>query len=80
MQEAYRNLVDYCRNRGLQYIYFTTADLGRETGSDDQQEVQFLIKNNPELTPVFTAGIGTVYKIAPAPGTPAATASNRATP
>ena len=76
--EAYRELPDYCRSRGLQYIYFTNDDLGRETGSDDREEVQFLIKNNPELTPVFTAGIGTVYKIAPAPG--AATAANRALP
>lgn len=76
IQKAYRELPDYCRSRGLEYIYFTNDDLGRETGSDDQEEVQFMIKNNPELTPVFTAGIGTVYKIEP--GTGAATAANRA--
>ena len=76
--EAYRQLPDYCRHRGLQYVYFTSDDLGRETGSDDREEVQILIKNNPELTPVFTAGIGTVYKIGPATG--AATAANRALP
>ena len=66
IQAAYRELASYCRSRGLQYIYFTTDDLGREAGGDDQQEVRFSIRNNPELKPLFTAGIGTVYRVEPA--------------
>jgi hypothetical protein len=63
IQETYRNLALFCRSRGLEYVYFTTGDLARETGPDDQREVQRLMRTNPELTPVFTAGIGTVYKV-----------------
>lgn len=65
IQAVYRDLAAYCRGRGLQYIYFTDEDLGRETGGDDQHEAQRLIRTNPELTPVFSAGIGTVYKVGP---------------
>ena len=63
IQAAYRDLAAYCRSRGLQYVYFTSDDLGRETGGDDQREAQRLIRTNPELTPVFSAGIGTIYKV-----------------
>jgi hypothetical protein len=63
IQSVYRDLPAYCRSRGLDYVYFTTEDLGRESGDDDQREVQALIRTNPELKPVFTAGIGTVYKV-----------------
>jgi hypothetical protein len=63
IQNTYRGLATFCRAHGLDYIYFTTSDLGRETGPDDQRQVQRLMQTNPELTPVFTAGIGTVYKV-----------------
>jgi hypothetical protein len=65
IQSAYRDLPAFCRSRGLDYVYFTTADLGRETGGADQREVQRLIRENPELSRVFEAGIGTVYKVGP---------------
>ncbi len=65
---AYRNLPAYCRSRGLQYVYFTTEDLSRETSDQDRMEVQKVVRQNPELTAIFEAGIGTVYKV----GTPAA--------
>lgn len=60
---TYRDLVTFCRARGLDYVYFTTSDLGRETGPEDQRQVQRIMQTNPELTPLFTAGIGTVYKV-----------------
>jgi hypothetical protein len=65
MISAYKNVVPYCRARGLSYIYFTTEDLSRETGEDDRRAVEASIRANPELEPVFTSGIGTVYRIRP---------------
>jgi hypothetical protein len=63
--DAYRDLPAYCRSRGLDYVYFTTEDLSRETGDEDRQAVQRIVRDNPELTPIFQAGIGTVYKVLP---------------
>ena len=60
---AYRNLPAYCRSRGLEYVYFTSDDLGREVGDEDRQAIQRVVRESAELTPVFTAGIGTVYKL-----------------
>jgi hypothetical protein len=62
--EAYRNVSDYCRARGLQYVYFTTEDLDREAGPEDRDAVVRLIQENRQLTPVFHSGIGTLYKVA----------------
>jgi hypothetical protein len=62
---AYRNLPAYCRSRGLQYVYFTSEDLEREVGDEDRQAIQRVVRDNRELTPVFHAGIGTVYKLSP---------------
>jgi hypothetical protein len=67
IQSVYRDLPAYCRLRGIEYVYFTTGDLGRETGAEDQREVQRLMASNPQLTPLFTAGIGTVYKVGAPP-------------
>lgn len=61
----YRNIVSYCRMRGLNYVYFTTEDLSRETGEEDRQSVETSIRTNPGLEPVFTAGIGTVFRVRP---------------
>ncbi|HML16149.1 MAG TPA: hypothetical protein VK419_03950 [Bryobacteraceae bacterium] len=60
---AYRNVVPYCRSRGLQYLYFTSEDLEREAGPDDREAIGRSIEANPELTPVFRAGIGTLYRV-----------------
>jgi hypothetical protein len=65
IQKTYRDIAEFCRSHGLDYLYFTDSDLGRETGEDDQRAVQQSIRHNPELTPVFTAGVGTVYKVGP---------------
>jgi hypothetical protein len=66
MQAAYRNIDEYCRRRGLSYFYFTSEDLSRETGEEDRKAVAKAVAENPALEPVFTAGIGTVYRIRPA--------------
>jgi hypothetical protein len=63
--EAYRNLPAYCRARGLDYVYFTTEDLSRETDDDTRHQVQQVVRDNPQLKAVFTAGIGTVYRVEP---------------
>ena len=60
---AYRNVAEYCRARGLQYVYFTSEDLDREVGPEDREQIARSIKENTELTPVFHSGIGTVYKV-----------------
>ena len=61
---AYRNVAQYCRARGLQYVYFTTEDLDREVGPEDREQIGKTIRENPQLTAVFQAGIGTLYKVA----------------
>lgn len=63
---AYRDLPGYCRSRGLQYVYFTSEDLEREVGDEDRREIVRVVAANPELTPIFQAGIGTIYKVAAA--------------
>ncbi|HEY2842127.1 MAG TPA: glycosyltransferase family 39 protein [Bryobacteraceae bacterium] len=61
---AYRQLAEYCRDRGLDYVYFTSQDVEREVDDDDKHAIQRVVEKNPELLPVFQAGIGTVYKVA----------------
>ena len=63
MVNAYRNLAAYCASRGLTYVYFTSEDLSRETGDEDRLAVQSIIRNDPALVPIFSAGIGTVYRV-----------------
>jgi len=60
---AYRDLPDYCRSRGLDYVYFTTEDPGREVGEEDREKIAAAVKSNPQLTPLFHAGIGTLYRV-----------------
>ncbi len=55
-----------CRSRELlEYVYFTSEDLSRETGDEDRRQIQRIVRDNPELTPIFQAGIGTIYKVLP---------------
>jgi hypothetical protein len=61
--QAYRDLAEYCRSRGLDYIYFTTEDPGREVGEYDREKIAEAVKSNRQLTPLFHAGIGTLYRI-----------------
>jgi hypothetical protein len=63
MIAAYRDIASYCRARGLDYVYFTTEDLEREMGDEDRAAIGESIRTNPALTPVFHAGIGTVYRV-----------------
>jgi hypothetical protein len=63
MVNAYRNLAAYCASRGLTYVYFTSEDLSRETGEEDRLAVQGVIRTDPALVPIFSAGIGTVYRV-----------------
>ena len=63
MVGAYRNLAEYCRSRGISYVYFTTDDPSREVGDDDRQEIAKAVQENPRLKPLFHAGIGTVYQV-----------------
>jgi hypothetical protein len=65
MIAPYRKIAEYCRKRGLSYVYFTTEDLSRETGEEDQKAVAKLVRGNPSLVPVFQAGIGSVYRVLP---------------
>jgi hypothetical protein len=60
---AYRNLSAYCRSRRLEYAYFTDFDLSRETGGEEQQEILKATRSNAALTPLFTSGGGTVFRV-----------------
>jgi hypothetical protein len=61
--DAYASVAEYCVERHLDYLYFTTEDLDREVGDDDRAAIQDSIRKNPELVPVYQHGIGTVYKV-----------------
>jgi hypothetical protein len=60
---AYRDLANYCRNRGLDYVLFTSQDLSREVGEEDRQAIERVVRENPRLKPVYQGGIVTVYKM-----------------
>jgi len=64
MVAAYSRVAEYCQDRGLQYFYFTTQDLGREVGEDDRAAIERVVRENPALTPIYQYGIGTVYRVA----------------
>ena len=45
-------------------MYFTSDDPDvLEVGDEDRQKIGAVVKANPELVPLFHAGIGTVYKV-----------------
>jgi len=62
---AYRDVAAYCKSRNLKYVYFTTQDMSRETGEEDRLAIEKLVRTNTALTPVYMAGIGTVYQVSP---------------
>ncbi|HTB13889.1 MAG TPA: hypothetical protein VK752_20080 [Bryobacteraceae bacterium] len=62
---TYRNIADYCRQKGFEYFYSNTDDTIRWMDDPEQtQAVRQSLQKNPELTPLFEYGFGTVYKIA----------------
>jgi hypothetical protein len=63
MQKAYQDVAEYCRTRNLSYFYFTTEDLSRETGDEDRQKIEALVRGNSSLTPVYQSGIGTLFRV-----------------
>ena len=65
MVNAYRDIAAYCKSRGLDYMYFTTEDLSRETGEPDRKAIEALVRSDRSLKPIYTAGIGTVYQVSP---------------
>lgn len=62
---SYRDIAEYCRSRGLSYVYFTDQDLSRETGDEDRRTVAALLRDNRQLVPLYHSGIGTVFRIQP---------------
>jgi hypothetical protein len=65
--DAYRNLEEYCRARGLAYIYFSQEDLSREAGEEERLAVEKILQTNAALTPVYSSTSGTVYRVLPWP-------------
>jgi hypothetical protein len=63
--DAYRHIVEYCRTRGIQYVYSRDDDGNREIEPGDQREIRCVVRANPGLQPIFQAGNGTVYAIKP---------------
>jgi hypothetical protein len=63
--DAYKDLTGYLLLRRSLYFYFTTQDLDREVGEDDRAAIEQVIRANPDMTPIFHYGIGTVYRIPP---------------
>jgi hypothetical protein len=63
MIRPYRGLTAYCRERGLEYIYFSDDDLDRELGEELKHQVQKAVHDTPGLTPLYATSAGTVYKV-----------------
>ncbi len=78
--ELYRNLAAYAREQGAQYVYYTTADLRRDMSEDDASAMERQLAANPDLQPVFRAGIGTIYRVRPTAAYTAAPASTITNP
>lgn len=61
---TYRDIATYCRTQGFEYFYSTTDDTARWMDDPEQNKaVRKALRDNPELTPVFEYGFGTVYKV-----------------
>jgi hypothetical protein len=60
---AYRNITNYCKQRGLEYVLFTSEDLSRETGEEDRAAIEKSIRENRTLRPVYQSGIASLYKV-----------------
>jgi hypothetical protein len=39
--------------------------MSRETGEEDRLAIEKLVRTNAALTPVYMAGIGTIYQVSP---------------
>ncbi len=64
--DAYRNVASYCRSHGFEYFYSNENDVSRWTDNPNEvQAVRHAVRENPELTPLFQYGFGTVYKVRP---------------
>lgn len=63
--DLYRNVVPWARDHSISYVYFTDADLRRDWGDEDRETVEKSIRSNPDLIPVYSRGISTVYQVRP---------------
>ena len=63
MVGVYKDLQTYCRQRGLQYVYFSDNDLDREFGDFLRHQVQQEVKAEHGLTPLHSTETGTVYRV-----------------
>jgi hypothetical protein len=74
---TYRDIASYCRSKGFEYFYSTTDDTIRWMNDPEQtQAVRKALHDNPELTPVFEHGFGTVYKVGASSQQPVARSGN----
>jgi hypothetical protein len=62
--DAFRDAAEYCRRRGFEYFYSTPDDLSRWS-TEDQPQVDQVVRANRELEPVFTGPAGTLYRVKP---------------
>jgi hypothetical protein len=60
--ELFRDLPNYARNHGAEYVYYTTADLRRDMGDSDTTAIENSIRSSAALTKIYQAGIGTIYR------------------
>lgn len=63
MVDAFRDAPEYCRARGFEYFFSTSEDLSRWTGAEDQARVDEVVRADRELEPLFSDGIGTLYRV-----------------
>ena len=61
--ELYRELPAYAHDHGAAYVYHTTTDLSRDMRDSDVAPIEEAIRTNPDLTPIYERGIGTIYRV-----------------
>lgn len=61
--DLYRDLANYAREHGADYVYYTTADLRRDTADSDATSIEDVIRSNPDFTKIYQRGIATIYRV-----------------
>jgi hypothetical protein len=62
----YKDVVPYCRTRGFEYVLATPADMSRWSDSQDEDAVERVMRENPQLEPLYHVQDGaTIYHIRP---------------
>lgn len=63
IRALYQQLPAYARAHNATYFYYTTEDLPRVMEEADAKAIEQAIRSNPEFSPIYEQGIGTLYRV-----------------